>query len=168
MFFTKTHNFNSPVAKADLKKRLMGSHVKIHNLDFEIIERDGELLIVPHAEQEEAIKTLPITHVDMTEKGSQTNVKVTSKMRKVDSGGPQLLMIFCFFIFVAAFILRYVGGDWNVTFILLGADTLIFGFFLYRLQKGYFDYVRKVRAYVVGKGDAYTASGTNVHAQVAI
>ena len=168
MFFTKTHNFNSPVAKADLKKRLMGGHVKIHNLDFEIVERDGELLIVPHAEQEESIKTLPITHVDMVEKGNQTSVKVTSKMRKVDSGGPQLLMIFCMFIFIGAIVLRLVGGDWNVTFILLGADLLIFSLFLYRMQRGYFDYVRKIRAYVVGQGDAYTASSANMHAQVAV
>jgi hypothetical protein len=166
MFFTKTHNFDSPVPKADLKKRLMGSHVKIHNLDFEIVERDGDVLIVPHAEQEESIKTLPITHVDMSEQGGKTKVKVTSKMRKVDSGGPQIILIFCFFIFLAAFVLRLVGGDWNVTFILLGADLLIFSFFLYRLQKGYFDYVRKVRAYVVEKGDGFVAS--NVHAQVAI
>ena len=144
----------------------MGSHVKIHNLDFEIVERDGEVLIVPHAEQEESIKTLPITHVDMSEQGGKTKVKVTSKMRKVDSGGPQIVLIFCFFIFLAAFVLRLVGGDWNVTFILLGADLLIFSFFLYRLQTGYFDYVRKVRAYVVEKGDGFVAS--NVHAQVAI
>ena len=166
MFFTKTHNFNSPVPKADLKKRLMGSHVKIHNLDFEILERDGDVLIVPHAEQEESIKTLPITHVDITEQGGKTNVKVTSKMRKVDSGGPQIILIFCFFIFIAAFVLRLVGGDWNVTFILLGADLLIFSFFLYRLQKGYFDYVRKVRAYVTEKGDGFVSSSMN--AQVAI
>ncbi len=167
MFFTKTHNFNSPVSKADLKKRLMGSHVKIHNLDFEILERDGDVLIVPHAEQEESIKTLPITHVDMIEQGGKTNVKVTSKMRKVDSGGPQIIVIFCFFIFIAAFVLRLVGGDWNVTFILLGADLLIFSFFLYRLQKGYFDYVRKVRVYVTEKGEGFVPSGS-MHAQVAI
>ena len=167
MFFTKTHNFNSPVPKADLKKRLMGSHVKIHNLDFEIVERDGEVLIVPHAEQEESIKTLPMTRVDMTEQGNQTRVKVTSEMRKVDSGGPQLLVIFCIFLFIGAFVFRLVGVDWNVTFILLGADLLIFGFFLYRLQKGYFDYVRKVRSYVIEKGDGLVSSGS-MHAQVAI
>ena len=167
MFFTKTRNFNSPVPKAELKKRLMGSHVKIHNLDFEIVERDGSLLIIPHAEQEEAIKTLPITHVDIEERGNQSSVTVNSKMRKVDSGGPQIVLIFCMFIFIAAFVLRLVdkNGEWTVSLILLGSDLLIFSFFLYRLQTGYFDYVRKVRNYVMDKAGAQ--SGASAPAAVA-
>jgi len=162
MFFTKTRNFNSPVPKAELKKRLMGSHVKIHNLDFEIVERDGSLLIIPHAEQEESIKTLPITHVDVEDRGGQSSVRVSSKMRKVDQGGPQIVLLFCIFIFIAAFVLHLVdkSDDWTVSFILLGADLLIFSFFLYRLQTGYFDYVRKVRAYVMDKAGALSGAST--------
>ncbi len=168
MFFTKTRNFNSSVPKAELKKRLMGSHVKIHNLDFEILERDGSLLIIPHAEQEESIKTLPMTNVDITEQGGKSNVTVTSSMRKVDSGGPQIIIIFCFFIFIAAFVLRLVDktGDWTVSLILLGSDLLIFSFFLYRMQVGYFDYVRKVRAYVTEKAEANSTSGAPTPAVV--
>ncbi len=146
----------------------MGSHVKIHNLDFEIIERDGSLLIIPHAEQEESIKTLPITHVDIEERDGKSNVTINSKMRKVDSGGPQIILIFCFFIFIAAFVLRLVdkNGDWTVSLILLGSDVLIFSLFLYRLQVGYFDYVHKVRNYVMAKADAISGSGSS--AQVAM
>ncbi len=155
MFFTRTNTFNTSVSSKELQNRQLGAHVKIHNLDFEILERDGSLMIIPHSEQEESIKTLPITNVDMSQEGGQTKVTLTSKMRPADSGGPQLIVIFCFFIFIAAFILRLVdkNGDWTVTYILLGIDLFIFSMFVYRLQIGYFDYVRKVQAYVKSKGE---------------
>jgi hypothetical protein len=111
---------------------------------------------MPHPEQEEAIKTLPITDVDIKEDGSQSKVTLTSKMRPADSGGPYLIVIFCFFLFVAAFILHMVdkNGDWTVTYILLGIDALIFSLFIFRLKTGYFDYVRKVHGYVKSKGNS--------------
>lgn len=167
MFFTRTNTFSSPVSKKELQRRLLGDHVKIHNLDFEILDRDNTIMIIPHAEQVDAIKTLPITEVDIREEGSQTKVTLTSKMRPADSGGPNLILIFCFFMFVAAFILRIVdkNGDWTITYILLGIDVLIFSMFIYRLQTGYFDYVRKVQGYVRGKGDV---AGADVKATVAI
>ena len=165
MFFTRTHSFNSPVLKKELQTRLLGRHVKIHNLDFEILEQENTLMIIPHVDQEDAIKTLPITEVEIKEEGGQSKVTLISKMRPADSGGPNLILIFCFFIFVAAFILRLVdkNGDWTVTYILLGIDVLIFGMFLYRLQTGYFDYVRKVQGYVKGKGEV---AGVDMNATV--
>jgi len=66
MFFTRTHSFNSPVSKKELQKRLLGEHVRIHNLDFEIVDRENALVIIPYSEQEESIKTLPITDVDIS------------------------------------------------------------------------------------------------------
>ena len=71
------------------------------------------------------------------------------------------------FIFIAAFVLRLVdkNGEWTVSLILLGSDLLIFSFFLYRLQTGYFDYVRKVRNYVMDKAGAQ--SGASAPAAVA-
>jgi len=166
MFFTRSHTFNSPVSKKELQKRLLGDHVRIHNLDFEILERDHVMLIMPYSEQEESIKTLPITDVEVKEEGSQSKITLTSKMRPADSGGPYLILIFCFFLFAASFILHMVdkNGDWLVTYILLGIDAFIFSMFLYRLQTGYFDYVRKVHGYVKGKADAM---GADVKATVA-
>ena len=160
MFFTRTSTFSSPVTKKELLNRLLGKHVKIHNLDFEILEQDNTLMIIPHVDQVDAIKTLPISDVDIREEGGQSKITVTSKMRPADSGGPNLILIFCFFIFVAAFILRLVdkNGEWTVTYILLGIDVLIFSMFVYRLQTGYFDYVRKVQGYVKSKGDVGAAA----------
>jgi hypothetical protein len=106
MFFTGTQRYQSPISKEDFKRRLNGNHVKIHDVDFEVMERNQSISIIPHAEQVTSIKTLPITHVDLKQDGK---VVVTTKMRKIDSGGPQLVLIFCAFMFIASLILMYVG-----------------------------------------------------------
>jgi hypothetical protein len=155
MFFTRTHNFHVSVSKEDLKTRLMGKHVKIHNLDFEVLEEDNKLSIIPHAEQVDAIKTLPITTVDMREDGSKTKVKVTSKLRPFDSGGPMLIMIFCIFMFAASVVLFCIEGTERlITYTLLGISVFIFATFWIRMEMGYFDYVRKIHSYVKSKGAA--------------
>jgi hypothetical protein len=151
MFFTRTQSFNSSLAKEDFRNRLIGDHVKIHDLDFEVTEKDHLLRIIPHAEQVNAIKTLPITHVDVKQSGNKTNVVVTSKMRKFDAGGPMLVVLFCTFLFLASIVLLYVGGEPSITYTLLSISILIFTVFWVRMEMGYFDYVRKIRAHVKSK-----------------
>ena len=73
MFFTRTHKYNCPIHEDDFKNRLIGKHVRIHNLDFEVLGSDHALSIIPHAEQINAITTLPITKVVFTDKGDKTN-----------------------------------------------------------------------------------------------
>ena len=148
MFFTKTQRYQSSILKQDLKNRLIGNHVKIHNMDFEVYEKDQSLRIIPHAEQNESIITLPITRVEMSEEGDKMNVVVTSKMRKVDSGGPILIMFFCIFLILASVILMAVDGEPKMTYSLLGIGSAIFVAFFVRMQMGYFDYVRKIRTYI--------------------
>ena len=41
----------------DIKVRLLGKHVKVHNLDFEVSEKDRIIRVIPHAEQENEIRT---------------------------------------------------------------------------------------------------------------
>jgi hypothetical protein len=151
MFFTRTHTYNFPIPKEELKQRLIGKHVRIHDLDFEVMENEGSLAIIPHAEKVNSLKTLPITTVDMKSEGTHTKVTVTSRMRKIDSGGPQLLVIFCGFLFIASFILLYVGGEKPITYTMLTLGAIIFSVFSLRMQTGYFDYIRKIRAYVKGR-----------------
>ena len=151
MFFTRTQRFRSSLPKEDFKNRLIGNHVKIHDLDFEVTEKDHLLRIIPHAEQVNAIKTLPITHVDVKQAGDKTNVVVTSKMRRFDLGGPLLVVLFCTFMFLASVVLLYVGGEPSITYTLLSISILIFSIFWVRLEMGYFDYVRKIRAHVKSK-----------------
>jgi len=166
MFFTRTRSFHFALSKEDLKNRLIGKHVKIHNLDFEVLEEDNKLSIVPHAEQVNAIKTLPVTTVDMREDSGKTKVTVTSKLRQFDSGGPMLVMIFCIFMFAASIVLLYVGNEPLITYTLLGISIFIFAVFWIRMEMGYFDYVRKIRAYVKGRGAPATAD-VNANAVVA-
>ena len=151
MFFTRTQKFSCCLPKDDFKSRLIGNHVTIHNMDFEVYEKDQSLRIVPHAEQTNAIKTLPITKVDLQEEGGQVKVTVTSHMRKLDSGGPQLVIIFCAFLFLAAAVMVYAGAERSIIYTLLAAGGGILTLFWIRLQMGYFDYVRKISAFVKGK-----------------
>lgn len=153
LLFDSTHEFSLPISKDEFKNRLLGKHVKIHNLDFEVMEFDYRINIVPHAEQVTDIKTLPITEIDFKDDSGKTRVVIKSKMRKLDAGGPQLIMIFCAFLFIASILLFYTsGGDIKISVTVLGFCFLIFGTFLFRMQTGYFDYVRKIRQYVVNKG----------------
>ena len=150
MFFTRSFSYQSSLTREDLKRRLIGKHVKIHNLDFEVLEDEEALSIIPHAEQEEAIKTLPITWVRFNENGGKTNVMIKSEMRKFDQGVPQLVLIACAIIFIVAGVLYY-ANELLFTYILGGLGLAIFVTFWVRMQNGYFDYVRKVRSYVKSK-----------------
>ncbi|MCF8450412.1 MAG: hypothetical protein K9G49_11135 [Taibaiella sp.] len=149
MFFTRTHECALTISTEEFKQRLIGKHVKIHNLDFEVMELDSKLNIVPHAEQVNEIKTLPITEIDFKQAGGKTNLIIKSKMRQLDAGGPQLIMIFCLFLFVASIILFVTSDDLKITLTFLGTAVLLISTFWYRMQTGYFDYVRKIREYVV-------------------
>ena len=139
------------MSEGQIKQRLIGQHVRIHNLDFEIYDKERMVKIIPHAEQETNIKTLPITHVEFRGKGSTTEVHISSKMRKIDKGGPMILLIFCFFLLAAALIMllsiREKGFE-IYAFPMLGVSLLAFIIFWIRLESGYFDYIRKIRDYV--------------------
>ncbi len=148
---------------------MIGKHVKIHDLDFEVLEkREGHTLsIIPHAEQVVAIKTLPITHVDLKESGGKTHVVITFKMRKFDSGGPMLVMIFCTFMLIASAVLFMVKAEPSLSYTLAGISLAILIVFSVRMQTGYFDYIRKIRAYVKGKGEGESVE-TNMSAMQAL
>jgi len=150
MLFSRTYRYHSNVPMEDIKSRLLGKHVKVHNLDFEVLEKDRQLKIIPHAEQIDTLKTLPITHVSFNGKGARTQVVISSKMRKIDQGGPLLVVIFCSFMLIAG-IVGFLSGheDYALyTYTLFGIGALIFIIFWIRMESGYFDYVRKIRDYI--------------------
>ena len=158
MFFTRTHSYTFNISKQHLQTRLLGRHVKIHDLDFEVLEKGSLLEIIPHAEQVHAIKTLPVTSLDLREQGGKTKVVVTFRMRKFDSGGPMLIIIFCSFMLIAAGVLFMVpNAERALPYTLAGISAFTLILFSIRLQTGYFDYIRKIRAYVKSKGDQAVA-----------
>lgn len=148
MLFTKKQAYHASLSRKDVINRLTGSHVTIHNYDFEIFEKGKTLRIIPHAEQENAITTLPITDVEMKETGNKTDIVITSKMRHLDLGGPLLIVTFCAFLLLASVVSVYIDRNRIITYTLLGLSTLIFSVFYVRLQMGYYDYVRKISAYI--------------------
>jgi len=153
MLFTRIHTYHFPVQKEELKNRLVGNHVSIHNLDFEVLDRERKLSIIPHAEQVDNIKTLPITSVVINDEGDHTKVVVTCRMRKLDSGGPLLIISFCLFMILASLLLYTVNREHFLAFSLTGLSIAILTTFAVRLQMGYFDYVRKVRNYIKSKAE---------------
>jgi len=152
MFFTRTHEFSTSISKDEIKNRLVGKHVKIHNLDFEVVEMDYGINIIPHAEQETEIKTLPITELDFKDDSGKTKVVIKTSMRKLDAGGPQLILIFSGFLLAAATALFFTSGDKIISFTILGVFLFTITTFWFRMQTGYFDYCRKIREYVKTKG----------------
>jgi len=159
MLFSRHYRYSTPAAEEEIKKRLIGQHVKIHNMDFEIYDKDRMLKIIPHAEQETNIKTLPITHVQFRDKGSKTDVLITSKMRKIDEGGPLILLFFCFFLMGAALVMLFSiqeDGFEIYAYPMIAASLLVFIVFWVRLESGYFDYVRKIRKYIKDASHAAT------------
>ena len=151
MLFARTYRYDTTLTIAEVKSRLIGKHIQVHGLDFEGSEKDHMVKIIPHAEQIENIKTLPITHVELDGSGNRTRIKITSKIRKIDKGGPLLIVTFCAFMLAAAVVLFIVGGD-NIPeylpMIFGGIALLIFIIFWFRMESGYFDYVRKLRDYI--------------------
>ncbi len=150
MIFSRTYRYQSTLPIQEIKNKLIGKHIKTHHLDFEISEKNGVLRIIPHAENTEGVQTLPITHVNMNNKGNTTGLKISSKMRRIDSGGPYLIAIFSSFMIIAAAMFYFLGGPEHVQYaIALGAIGLfILVAFWLKMEKGYFDYVRKIRDYV--------------------
>ena len=151
MLFSRHSRFQTSMPVEDIKQRLVGKHVKVHNLDFEIYEKEHMIKIIPHAEQETGIRTLPITHIEFNGKGQKTEVRISSKMRKIDKGGPMILLTFCLFMMIAALIMLLSikeEGFEVYAFPMLGVSLLVFIIFWIRLESGYFDYIRKIREFV--------------------
>lgn len=150
MIFSRTYKYVSTSSAQDIKGRLLGKHMKVHDMDFEVSEKDKMLKIIPHAESSTSIKTLPITHVQFEGSGGKTKVVISTKMRKIDSGGPMLIMIFATFMILASLVLFFFGGDKvdTYTYVLGGIGVGVFAIFWTRMETGYFDYVRKIRDFI--------------------
>ncbi len=150
MLFSRTYRYQSAKPISEIKSTLLGKHLTVHNLDFEVSEKAQMLRIIPHAENVDSVKTLPITHVDFAGRGDRTQVTISSKMRRIDRGGPMLVVVFCFFMIVAAAVAFLANRTEYGTYayVLGGIGALIFIVFWMRMQSGYFDYVRKIRDYI--------------------
>lgn len=154
MFFNRSYRLVSSQSADDIRQKLLGRHTSVHGLDFEVVDTDHGVRIVPHAEELESVKTLPVTRVNLrTRKDQKTDVLLYSHMRRVDQGGPLLVLIFAVFMIIAGTV-GYLRGQEEYglyTLPLIGIGLLVFIIMWVRLETGYFDYIRKVRDFVKGQ-----------------
>lgn len=148
MIFNRTSTCKTNLSKQDIIEKLRGRTFQVHDFNFEILEKNDMMKIIPHAENAKGLTTLPITHLEI-ENGSNSKITIKSKPRKIDIGGPYVLILFCLFLLVIGlgfFILN--PKNFQIPVGLIAASVLIFGIFWFRMQTGYFDYIRKIKAYV--------------------
>lgn len=153
MIFKRTSRLKTTLSLDEVKDRLSRKQFKVHDMDFEIAEKERMLKVIPHAEHIQSIKTLPITHVDVQGNGATgSRIVLTSKPRRIDVGGPYLIVIFCLFCIVGASIFYFINPDESFMppLTMAGVGILIFIVFWIRMESGYFDYVRKIREYIKG------------------
>ncbi len=150
MIFRRYYTFKSSKSSSELKANFLGQHFKIHTLDFEIKEDKDIIRVIPHAESDEHVYTLPITRLKFNTNEKGTIIKMVAKPRRIDIGGPYLLMIFVAFLLIASTMLLLKGdGAYNTTaYILGGLALVVFALLWFRLEQGYFDYIRKIRDWV--------------------
>lgn len=137
-----------------IHQKIKGQRFKVHNLTFEVMELEGILKIIPRTELEEddRVYTLPITHIRMKAGTQGTKINIKNKPRRIDIGGPYLIALFIIGLITTGGILMYFLGSeyYNVAYIVLGAAILIFLIFSYKMYTGYYDYIRKINAWVKG------------------
>lgn len=150
MIFRRYYTFQSKQNSETLKQKLLGQHLKVHSLDFEIFDKGNSIKVIPHAESDDHVHTLPITELKFKPNGTGTTVKMRSKPRRIDIGGPYLLMMFVTFAFAAGLMLYFFGNhDYdNAAYILAGIAVVIFLLLYIRMEQGYFDYIRKIKKWV--------------------
>jgi len=153
MIFNRSYQFKSSKSITALKECLVQKHLKIRNFDFESIELNNVIKIIPHAENTDQVTTLPITNVTLKEKNNKTIVNVETHPRRIDAGGPYLLIVLCLAIFFAGFCIGLYGGpDQTMTSkIMVGMGLGVFVLFWIKMELGYFDYVRKIKSWVHGQ-----------------
>lgn len=150
MIFSRSTSILSAHGVDAIKEKLLGQKFNVHNLQFEISEKDSMLRIIPHTENEEKFRILPITHIRLKSNGVTTNVAMSSKPRRIDIGGPYLLVIFCMFLILCGGYLYFFQQEamFLPSVIMLGLGLLIFIILWMNLERGYFDYFRKQKAYI--------------------
>lgn len=150
MIFRRYYTFQSKANAETLRQKLLGQHLKVHNLDFEIFDKGEVIKVIPHAEADDHVYTLPITSLKIKPNGAGSTIKMLSKPRRIDIGGPYLLMGFVTFAIIAAVLLYFFGdGTYNNTaYILAGIAITVFILLWLRMEQGYFDYIRKIKRWV--------------------
>ncbi len=152
MIFERKYKIPLQVPLKTFEDRILGEHFKIHDIDFEVYDHvDNDMIkIIPHAEYVKKATTLPITHLNIIRDADNTpkNIEAQFHIRKIDKGLPLFFII----LGIASLIIGIIGLNYenlvktSYVFIGFGIVELIFTFL--RLNRGYYDYVRKIKSWV--------------------
>lgn len=145
MLFTRQYQFNCGKNPSSLRQRFLGKHVNIHQLDFEVFDEGDHLKVIPHTENSDSIYTLPITKMMITPDNQGAKIRMKFSPRLIDIGGPYLLLSFIAFAIISGLLLLWFNTNIQTAYIILGTSLLVFSILWYRMEKGYFDYIRKLK-----------------------
>lgn len=149
MIFNRSYSFKSSGDASTIRRNLLGKKINIHDLDFEVIEKESMLKVIPHAEHEEKFRVLPITHLVLNDNGQNTQIRFTSKPRRIDIGGPYAIIIFSLFCVLAGvFLYFFIDKSRTYSMAMTGIGLAILLILWIRMEMGYFDYVRKIKNFV--------------------
>jgi|SRR5690606_10913097 len=148
MIFQKRSRYNTTKDVNYLKEKLTKSSILVRNQSFFIKPKENFLRIIPDAENNQDLTTLPVTHIRFKSLGNdKTQITLLSKPRRIDAGGPYLLVIFCLFLLVAAAVIYLVDpsrSNFIPVLCLVGLSALVYIIFWFRMRKGYYSYVRGI------------------------
>jgi hypothetical protein len=150
MFFNRTCTIRSKKNADKVKQELVGKHVTVHNIDFEVFDKDERIRVIPHAEEYDDLMTLPITRINVEDVKEGSVIKISSHMRKIDVGGPLLLVyLIIAMIIVGLGLINFSQGMYGgVGKAFVGLALLISVIFWFNLEKGYFDYIKQIRKWI--------------------
>jgi hypothetical protein len=148
MLFTRQSQINCTTNIEKINRFLEGKHITIHQIDFEVYNDGDHFKVIPHTENSDQIFTLPITKVFIHSKDNGSIVKLKFTPRQIDIGGPYLLLLFIGFAILAGVMLLWYQTNLQTAFILIGMALATMAIMWYRMERGYFDYIRKIKKWI--------------------
>jgi hypothetical protein len=84
------------------------------------------------------------------ESGGKTKIKMKSKPRRIDIGGPTIALFFILFMMIAGVAMLYSGEtDYTkAAYGMIGIGLVLLLIFALRMGSGYFDYIKKIKSWV--------------------
>ena len=150
MLFNSSSKISSKLNPEQVKSALLGKHLSIKGLDFEIKESDGMLKVIPHTENDDTARIVPITHIEPSSNHGWSQLLVSSKPRKIDLGALYLVTGFILVLILIAIYLKFTYPEQTLMapLIVLGISLLLFIIFRMRLQSSYYGYIHGIRAFI--------------------
>gem|GEM_PF-1088810 len=150
MLFNTTSRISSKMNTGQVKEALVGKHVQIKELDFEFKESEGIIKVIPHTENDERSRLVPITHITTENNGNGTHIQISAKPRRIDVGGLYLAIGSIILLGLIGVYLRLTYPEQSpmVAISILALALLAFVIFRMRLQSGYYGYIGNIKSFI--------------------